>query len=204
MKKRGIRFYCYYCFDCYILDFPANCLLYTGLWKCPFETKYGIRILDPWLDTRTQFTSITTEALNLIATTQPVSFKRVQQYIRTICNSAGVVGSTYAVTPKTCTVNLRAINSIGNHESATRFLASILVYDATFGYLLSQGVLRLRRNRIRFDHVRRRAAQRFVRRLGMSETPWDKKNMIDLGMMEMTAVWLVDTVRSVRESSKDS
>lgn len=203
MKQQGFCYRCSFWFNYHLLDLPANLLCSAGLWKCPSETIHGIRVIDPASNTRIRFTRIAKEALDLIADSHLISFKRTQEQIGTICNSAGVVGCVYAVALKTSTVNLRAIDSIGDRESARTYLASLLVHDATFGLLLSRGILRNRRNRNRFDHVCRRAAQRFMRRLGVSENPWDEKNMIRLRTGELTAVWLADTIAAQREMRKD-
>lgn len=203
MKQKGFCYRCAFWLNYHLIDLPANFLWSASLWKCPSETICGIRVIDLALNSRSRFTRLTKEALGLIADSHPFSFKRVQKQIGTICNAAGVVGSVYAVALKTSTVNLRAIDSIADRESARTYLASLLVYDATFGLLLRRGILRNRRNRNRFDHVCRRAAQRFVRRLGVSENPWDEKNMIRLGTHEQTLVLLTDTIAAQRETRKD-
>jgi hypothetical protein len=54
-----------------------------------------------------------------------------------------------------------------------KMFASFLIYEATRGHLMSHGTLLRDSNRERFSCVCRTQAQRFLNKLGMTNTPWD-------------------------------
>jgi len=117
-------------------------------------------------------------AVHLIAECDPIRFKRVRAEIRSIVNAPAIAGSTYGRPLRVCSVDFRY--SPDDQEMAVKLLAAALIREATVGHLVSRGVLRIRRNRLRFDRLCCEEARRFLQRLGMTSTPYDPECLTTL------------------------
>ncbi|SPE50135.1 hypothetical protein SBV1_1070016 [Verrucomicrobia bacterium] len=177
MAKRGFCFYCGFVAQHYLRELPGTLLTMPTLRAFPFEVKRGIRVVDAMPPTGVRPTSTVGAALDLVAASDPVRFGRVGMHIRTVAVFAGLVSSVYHPAFKICCVNLRCLGSPGDTPSPIEFLASIIVHDATIGYLEGQGVLRTGTNYDRFDRLCCEEARRFLKRLGMARTPWDPERL---------------------------
>ena len=173
MPKHRLEYYCTLLIREYIQAAPGIGLSAAVRAFCPFRLISGIRVIDPTPETRSHFTEVVDAALATIARFDPIRFARVQREIRIIVNAAGVYGSTYGRALKFCSLDLRCFYDEDDPNTTVRLLASALVYEATFGHLFSRGILRTRQNGSRFDALCCREPQRFLRRLGMANTPWD-------------------------------
>ncbi len=179
MVKRGLRYYWAVIWRYYLLGAPGILLDAVLPRVCPSQMKRGFRVLDPQPETRSQFETVVDAALALIAQFDQIRFRRVQAEIRSIVN-APALGSTYSRPLKVCSVDLRCCFDVDDPEMTVKFLASMLVYEATYGHLFGRGVLRSRRNCLRVDCFCCKEAQRFMHRLGMTDTPWDPKHLSPL------------------------
>ncbi len=204
MGKRDLRFHCGFIIHEYVLALPGILLCLPTLKICPSEERHGIRIVDPTPNTLSRFASIVEQALDLISASDSVRFRRVRIQIRTISNASGIVGPAYMPALKASAVNLRSLACQRDMAGGVRFLASLLVHNATVGYLLRQGCLRTRRNYDRFDRICAREAQRFMQRLGMARTPWDPENLSRLPLKEGLKFLWEDFVAAEKEASQAS
>lgn len=164
---------------------------------CPCDVKLGIRIQDPALQTRKCFADAVGGALDVIAHFDPVRLRRVQNEIHTVVHALGVLGSSYERAMKVSAVNLKCFFYPGDPDMTVKFLASVLVRDATYGYFFTRGILRRRRNHNRFDLLCCKEAERFLRRTGLVHTPWDLDHLSSLKWPEMLRIGLKDVVRGV-------
>lgn len=179
MAKRGFKYYSALIWCYYILRFPGILFNLAASWCCQFRLVQGMRVLDSMPGTLDHFTTVVDSALTLISKSDPVRFRRVQQEIRSIVNTpAAAVGSCYARPLKVCSVDLRCFYDEDDSNMTVKLLASALIYEATFGHLLSRGVLRTKRNHARFDRLWCKEPQRFLQRLGMASTPWDPEHLV--------------------------
>jgi len=160
-------------------------------------------VIDPALESRARFTNMVAEALALIETSDPTRFRRVQSRIRTIVNTVGIIGSAYQALLRVCMVNPQNFGYQGARTGSVEFLASTLVHDATFGHLLSKGILRTSANYDRFDRICCREAQRFMQRLGLTKTPWDPEHLSRLGRMQTLTAGLKEFASSERDAKSD-
>jgi len=176
MRKRGIYYYTSIVTRFYIRGFPGLFLQWLGCRGARFEVIRGFRVIDFCSETHTRFHDVVGAALGLVAQFDPVRFRRVENAIRTIVSAPGTVGTNYQWPLRLSAVNLRTIyeSTEPNHELAVKLLGSMLIRDATCGYLLDYGVPLVRRNRRRFELLCCSEAQRFMRGLGMTKTPWDR------------------------------
>jgi len=62
-------------------------------------------------------------------------------------------------------------------EFITKMVASLLVHEATYGHLLSRGILPNKRNWLRFGELCCKEPRRFLNRIGMTRTPWDSDRL---------------------------
>jgi hypothetical protein len=144
----------------------------------------GVKVIGPNPRTSANYKAAIAAGLNVLARTDSIRSRRVSSQIRTIVNSPSPSGYSYCLPLRLCTVDacvcsLR-LTGFGEEEHpdlSAKFLASILVHEATLGHLVKRGVLPPSANLGRFDQVRQREAQRFMRRLGMARTPWVPKRL---------------------------
>ena len=189
MIKDRFGFYCSVAPHIYIFDI-VGILVSFGLERVfPSDVKRGIRILDMNDKTRLQFSNTVVGALDLIEGSDPLVFDRVRRHIHRITNATGILRSVYTPARKVSVVNIQWLNCQIDRLSAVRLIASILVHDATFGYLLRRGVLRTRRNFDRIDRICCRRARDFLLRLGMCKTPWDVDNLTRNGTARKPSIW---------------
>ena len=203
MAKRRLCFYFGFVARHYLRDFPAILLSLPVQQMSPSDVKHGIRVVDPTPQTRAQFLSIVGEALDLIATSDPLRFTRVRRQVRTIVNIPGLIGSAYQPTFKVCTLSLRSSGYQRDTTGAVKFLAATFVHDATCGFLVRQGTFRTSRNYDRFDRLCCREAQRFMQRLGMAKTPWDPEHLSRLGLKGALTVGLKDLAAAERHAGTE-
>jgi len=178
IPKRGLRYCCALIWRQYLLGLPAIFFEAATRRFCPCEIRKGFRILDPWTDTRHYTSTLADAAVHLIAECEPIRFKRVRAEIRSIVNALAIAGSTYGRPLRVCSVDFRY--SPDDQEMAVKLLAAALIREATVGHLVSRGVLRIRRNRLRFDRLCCEEARRFLQRLGMTSTPYDPECLTTL------------------------
>jgi hypothetical protein len=176
MIRRKFYFYFSLILRYYTTAAPGTLLHQIASRMSPVNTNRGIRIVDPLPDTRKLFTENVTAALDLIAETDLMRFRRVESEILTIMNTLATFGSVYNRPLKLCAINLRCFLS-SDKEETVRFLASDLVRDATMGKLITRGILRCSRNADRFDRMCAKEARNFLNALGFSNTPWDDENL---------------------------
>jgi hypothetical protein len=192
MAKRGLGYYSVFGFEYCLCALPGILLASPLRWMVPSDVRYGTRIIDPATESRARFTNMVAEALALIQTSDPVTFRRVQLRIRTIMSAPGIRGSAYQPLLRLCLVNPGTGAHSEVRSGTVAFLASALVHEATFGHLVGQGVFRTTENFDRFDRICCRQPQRFMQRLGFAKTPWDPdrlsrpgpKHRLTAGLME--------------------
>jgi len=200
MARHRFSFYCCFAARHYLGDLPGILLSLPVQRIVPSDVRHGIRIVDPTPQTRAAFLSTVALALDLIATSDPVRFHRVRTQVHTIVNIAGLVGSAYQPAGKVCTVNLRCFGDQADTTVTAEFLASTLVHDAMFGYLVNQGAFRTRRNYDRFDRLCCREARRFMQRLGWARTPWDPEHLSRLGLMGALKIGFKDFAAAEKDA----
>lgn len=180
MAKRHLGYYCVLIWRYYLLGAPGILFDASVPRFCPFRLVNGIRVLDPSPETRNHFTAIIDGALTLIKRCDPARFNRVQREIRSIINAPAFLGSSYGRALRVCAVDLRGFYDNDDPNMTTKLLASALILEATFGHLVSRGVLRTPQNSLRVDQSCRNEARRFLQRLGMTKTPWDPDSLVSL------------------------
>ena len=161
----------------YVVDGLSVLLNLVARFLSPVEERGGFLILDPMRETRADFTTLVSDALDLLARSDRIRFNRVRAQIRVVFNGVALIGSEYSPAIRMCTLQLKYFASGNDRETTVKFLASALVKEATFGYLLRRGVLPSRRNLLRFGRVYLTEGQRFLQRLGMRITPWDLERL---------------------------
>jgi hypothetical protein len=172
--------------------FHLRALLQAVAYAClrrafPPTKVMGVQVIDPNPRTSASYKAAIAAGLNVLARTDPIRSRRVSSQIRTIVNSPSPWGYSYCLPLRLCTLDacvcsleLTGFREEEHPDLSARFLASILVHEATLGHLVKRGVLPTRANLDRFDQVRQREAQRFMRRLGMARTPWDPERLLPL------------------------
>lgn len=202
MAKRGFCFYWGFVTRHWLGDLPGILLGLPAQRMTPAEIRHGIHVIDPTPQTKAQFSSFVEQALSLIAASAPARFARVRTQIRTIINTAGLIGSVYEPAFRVCAVNFRCFGCLRDAPDSVAFLASTFVRDAMVGYLVNQGAFRTRRNYDRFDRLCCTEARRFMQHLGMTTTPWDAENLSRIRLEEALKEGLADIVASERESAR--
>ena len=180
IPKRGFRYHCALMWRDYLIGLPGLFFEAVSHLLCPIEMTKGFRVMDPWPETRSHFSKVVDAAVDVIAQSDPVRFRRVQAEIRSIVNGPAIVGSTYGRPLRVCSVDLRCFSDPDSPELAVQLFASALVREATVGHLANRGILRTRQNRLRFDHLCCEEARRFLHRLGMTKTPYDPECLTTL------------------------
>ena len=198
MRRPRLCAYYRYLIGEWVEPLPAVVLVFATSATIPAQVRHGIRILDSLSQTRADFVRVIEEALSLIQRTDPLRFSRVKREIRTIDNSIGQVGPFYMRPLRLAGVNLRYFRRV---DDPVAFIASILVHNATLGHLYTHWVLRNDRNRDRVDVVCAREADRFMRRLGMTSTPWE--NLSQPSLWEQITCAKKDLAESWRESHQN-
>jgi len=198
MPKRGLCYYAVILPRHYLLGLPGVLGQAVVCHFTPFELRRGIRIVDPIERTRAHFVSVVGMALDLIAQFDPIRFSRVQSEIQTIMSVPGTPGCDYQRPLRLCSTNLQSFydRDYPGSEFAIKLLASTLIRDATSGHLSSRGIRRSKRNARRFDALCCREAQRFMRRLGMTITPWDPERLYHMGRWEALR-WIWEDLRTL-------
>ncbi len=201
MGRRGFNYRWGIFWRYYVCDgLPTLLLSFVARCGCQPEKRHGFLILDPERETRVEFTTLVSDALELIAQSDRIRFNRVCAQIRSVMNGMVVFGSTYTRALKMGTLHLKFFARGNDRETTVRFLASALVKEATFGHLVSRGVLPTRRNYSRFVNVCLNEAQRFLQQLGIRNSPWDQER---LPMVTSRFEGLVHGFKEMRESDRD-
>jgi len=178
MTARRLFYYAAATWRYYIRGLP-QLLVYLALCRlCRCESVNGFRVVDPEPTSKDRFRAVVGSALALIAKFDRIRYHRVQAEIRTIVNLPSVWGYSYNRPLRMCFLELGRWPDAEDPARAVKLLASCLVHEATLGHIMSRGVLRNRRNPMRFDRLRCKEAQRFLRRLGMTRTPWDPEQLV--------------------------
>jgi hypothetical protein len=177
MLKQRIRFHWAILWRYYLCSpLRTPLLLFLSHLSKP-RREAGIRILDPLIGNKDEFSQIIAAALALLASSDRRRFGRVQAHIRIIMNLGSVWGFSYDWPLRLCCLELRLWSYPGDPDTTVAFVASLLVNLATVGYLMSRRILRTGANESRFDSLVCREARRFLRRLGWHETPWDPEKL---------------------------
>lgn len=199
MVKRGFNYYTCLIFQEYVVGLPAIFFGFLGLYKCPFKLINGIRVVDPTPETRPYFTNAVAKALELIAASDAVRFGRVHRNIQIIVNAATPkFASCGGPLLKVCSVNFRYFYYPEFGKTA-KLLASALVHAATYNYLIERGVVMTKFNQERYAAIRIKEACRFLRRVGMTDTPFDSEveriagwPLFKAGVKEMSRIFTRD------------
>jgi hypothetical protein len=196
MVKRRFSFYSVLIWRKYVIGAPATLLDALVHWMCPFQMIKKIRVVDPISETRDYFIAAIERALTLIATSDSVRFNRVQREIHSIVSGPAPCGSIYGRPLRVCSVDLRCYYVEDDPNMTIMLVASALVREATVGHLLSKGILRTRRNYLRFDHLCMKEAQQFLQQFGMTTTPLDSEQF---AVTHQAAFWksAVKTIHGV-------
>jgi hypothetical protein len=161
---RKFRYYCGNFWREYFVGAPGL-LLVSGVHRASKpQIVNGIQVGDPTPETRECFLELMDQALALIANSDPLRWKRVQREIQIIINTPSIYTSSYGRTARVCMLDLRYFYRPDEPHLIVPLLTSELIYQATFGYLYSRGILRTRKNSQRFDRLRLQEAGRFLRR----------------------------------------
>lgn len=178
MRKRGWSHYCRLLGRYSLLNAPATVFDAGVLLLCPAKMVRGIRVIDPAPETCGRFEILVDGALSLIARADPIRFKRVQREIRSIVNAPAPGGSNSRRPLRVCSLNLKYFHDPNDPEMTVRLVASALIREATYGHLFSQGILPAKKYWLRCDELSCKEPQRFLRRLGMTTTPWDPELIV--------------------------
>jgi hypothetical protein len=173
MLKHRLSYYLLLIWHDYVTEAPAILFEFLGQWGTPFQIFRKIRVMDPIAETRGYFVATIEHALTLIETVDLVRFNRVQREIHSVIRDRALLGSSYGRPLRTCLVDMRCFYVKDDPDAFIKIVASALVREATFGHLVSKGILRTRRNRLRFDQLCNREARRFLQKVGVEITPWE-------------------------------
>lgn len=165
---------------------------------CPSRSVRGFQVLDPSSETRRQFEDFIGRALDLIATSDHLQFRRVESAITRIVNLRSLWGYSYDWPLRICFVEFRVWLFSQDPELTTKLIASVLVHEATVGRILRWGVRRTNRNTERFDLLPCGEAQRFLLRLGMRSTPWDPERLVRMPPGIRLAIFRKNVFRAFR------
>lgn len=184
MNRLPLRYYLFLIPRYYVVGLPGVVLDLIVQWLSPEQVVDGFRIIDPRSETRSHFVSVVKSALSLIARYDLLRFKIVKAEIRSIVNAPAVLGASYERPLRVCAVDLRCFYDQNTPQTTEVLLASALIHEATFGHLISRGIIRTRANACRVDAFCCRQAHCFLRRLGMSSTPWDEQRLSEVSRAE--------------------
>jgi hypothetical protein len=137
----------------------------------PNETKHGVRIVDLQETSRKEFTVAITLAFDLLQQKDAVRFRRVCREIRMIVQTPVMTGAQYSRPLRVCSIDWSQVQPMfefGN-DYGVQFLASVLVHEATHGYLYSRRIVQIRRNYARIEQLCCLEMLRFGRKVGMDE-----------------------------------
>jgi|YelNatPaOPRAMG01_1025707.scaffolds.fasta_scaffold32341_3 hypothetical protein len=182
MAKRDFNYYSRLIFRHYVCGLPATLLDLLGLCFCPFQLVKGIRVVDPTKETRPYFINAVACALDLLAQSDAIRFRRIEESIRIIANAATAKFASCSGPPlRICSVNFRRFYD-PRFEKTVKWLASALVYGATYHHVIERGVVPDKLSERRIADLRVKEAKQFLERVGMTDSPFDVA-------VEMRAGW---------------
>jgi hypothetical protein len=152
----------------------------------PSECRKGIRLLDPDKNTRAAFLTTIDAALSLLASKDPILFKRVSREIKRIFHLPSHNGPSYSRTLRICTVDFKEVLLLPDTEEQAGILACMLIIASTIGHLETKGIVKSSSNYERVARLCRKKVFLFAGRIGLEmrpgllEEPIDKPSISDL------------------------
>ena len=180
MTKRVLFYYFGLFSRHYLLGLPGVLCDSLVRYYCPSVLVKGFRVIDPVIETRGDFVEAIGKALEMIEESDPIRFSRVKREIRCIVNAPAYLGTSYGRPLRFVAINFPLFHDADEPRITVMLIASALVYEATFGHLLSRGILRSRENTDWFEKSCCHEAHCFLRRIGMTKTPWDPQQLVTL------------------------
>ncbi len=158
-------------FHRYVVEAASIALYWVAIRSCAFESIQGIRVGNTSFVVDTHFADFVRDALDLIASKDPIRWARIRREIRYIVKAPGVEAATYQDVLRACFVHLRLFGNY-NRKIMVALLAIFLVEAATNGHLKRRGFVSTQK---KFRELCSREALRFFhQRLGMDPQPWEE------------------------------
>ena len=156
----------------YVLRFPETLLSWVLTRVSPAASVDGMRIVDASPQPHNEFARICAEAVALMKEKDPVRARRLRREISIVMHTpASFAVGKYSRPLRFCEINLKLFSS-SDPKAAVALFASALVYGATYGHLLSWGILQTRRNFSRVERLCCLEAERFLLKLGVAHSLW--------------------------------
>jgi hypothetical protein len=167
MLSRKIKYFFAYILD-FIRSWPSlvgNNGLYFG---ASYKFENGIRIVDAWQDVPKQFVSVIEPAVGLIQQNDPLRYARLRREIRMIVNQPCRTDAAYSRIRRFCAIDMEKFKPLfdKDYNAGIRYLACVLIHEATHGVLYTRGIIQTKQNYARVERLCVLEEERFARKLG--------------------------------------
>lgn len=112
-----------------------------------------------------QFVVYTVRALELIKSSDPRRFRRLQRHFECIVNLRLLTAASYDKRLRICELDFSRFYCTEDAESAILYLAAALVHEATHGAVCSRKISHDKKRRLRIERLCHREEARFIHRI---------------------------------------
>ena len=148
------------------LVFPFNVLQTLALRASVQTCHHGIRISPLTRSDPVVFVRTTVACLDLISSSSPMHFRRLQRHVAFVADSALSGFAMYLPHSRAVKMDFAKYWRAGHEDLSLRLYAMTLVHEATHGCLCARFIPYTKRTRSRVERICRSEANRFLRHLG--------------------------------------